>query len=636
MPETADGIAEPVSDPRRPRTPPFDPRVLRLVPAARGPLVGLLALGVAAGLTAVAQAFAVAAVLVALVQPARGWDVMACLGWAIGAFVLRGALAGATEIVAAHAGAVVSGGLRAALARVVLARPVDLGPGGHGSDSPAVASSGAERPAPADADRAQLLLTSGAASVEPYVARYLPTLVGAAVLPPAVIVAMAWLDPVTAIIPIFTLPLLPLFAALIGSATADATATRWRTLAQLSGHFLDVMRGLPVLVGYGRATHQAGMVREVSERHRRATVSTLRLAFLSSAALELLATISVAIVAVWVGIHLAEGRMELWPALPLILLAPEAYWPIRRVGAEFHSAADGAQALADIAAELETPLTPFEPGAPVTPGQLGQHGGRSAADGARPSEVHAVGVDRLGYRYAPDLPWVLRDVEARLTRGLTVVTGPSGAGKTTLLELIAGLRTPSAGTIRREPAGRSDLAESAALARGDVHLVTQRPFLVPGTIAQNLTLGSPDPSSHSDADLSAALRCVGLDELVARGLDTALGDEGFGLSAGQRARLAIARAGLSDAAVLLLDEPTAHLDPDAEAIVHGYLERLAADRIVVAVTHRRGLVERADAHLRIEALTQPGRDAGSDDGLDRSDPPAAAALVDAAGDRGRP
>ena len=583
---------------------PFDPRVVALVPTARGPLAWLLGLGVAAGLTAVAQAFAVAAVVVALVQPQPGRDLLTCLWWALGAFALRGVLAGATEIVAAHAGAVVSGGLRAALARVVLRRPADADRSCSGSGS---------------VDRTQLLLTSGAASVEPYVAHYLPTLVSAAVLPPAVILAMAWLDPITAIIPILTLPLLPLFAALIGSATADATAKRWRTLAQLSGHFLDVMRGLPVLVGYGRAGRQAHVVREVSERHRHATVATLRLAFLSSAALELLATISVAIVAVWVGIHLAAGRMELWPALPLILLAPEAYWPIRRVGAEFHSAADGAQALSDIAAELEASDAPDTPDAmdPSTAVQTPADSTPSSLVRADRDETGAaLALDGLGYRYRAGLPRVLRGLDARLTRGLTVVTGPSGAGKTTLLELLAGLRTPSDGAIRAEGALLGDPGShpSSPTDGPVVHLVTQRPFLVPGTIRDNLTLGSPAP--RSDAHLEEALRAVGLHDLVARGLDTPLGDEGFGLSAGQRARLAIARAGLSDADVLLLDEPTAHLDPDAEAAVHAYVTGLAADRIVVAVSHRRGLVERADAELRIDPLDPTDDDADVDVDLD--------------------
>ena len=205
---------------------------------------------------------------------------------------------------------------------------------------------------------------------------------------------------------------------------------------------------------------------------------------------------------------------------------------------------------------------------------------------------------------------------AAATDGPLIVAAGPGSGKTTLLELLAGLRTPSDGAIRAEGALLGDPGShpSSPTDGPVVHLVTQRPFLVPGTIRDNLTLGSPAP--RSDAHLEEALRAVGLHDLVARGLDTPLGDEGFGLSAGQRARLAIARAGLSDADVLLLDEPTAHLDPDAEAAVHAYVTGLAADRIVVAVSHRRGLVERADAELRIDPLDPTDDDADVDVDLD--------------------
>lgn len=539
---------------------PVDPRLLRLVPAARRPLAALAALGVGAGLAAIAAALAVAGLVLAIVEPGR--DLLGAALLAAVAFAVRAGCLGAGEVVAAHAGAVVSSGLRAALASELLRRRAE--------DVP-------------DPDRAATLLTQGAAGVEPYVARYLPTVVAAAFLPPAVVVTMFVLDPVTALVPVLTLPLLPLFAALIGSSTGEATRHRWRTLAALSGHFLDVMRGLPALVSYGRARRQAGVVREVSEQHRRATVATLRLAFLSSAALELLATISVAMVAVWVGIHLAQGEMALAVALPLILLAPEAYWPIRRVGAEFHAAADGAQALADIADELERPIL----------------AGTDAVD----HELGApqVVVRGLGYRFGPRLPWVLHDLDARFggptqraadsphcDGRLAVVTGPSGAGKTTLLELIAGLRTPSAGAVERT---------------GRTHLVTQRPFLVAGSLRDNLLLRARPGTT--DEELLAALRRVGLDRDLGSGpdhwLDLGLGDDGFGLSAGQRARLALAGALLSDAAVVLLDEPTAHLDPLAEALAHDVMRDLARARLVIAVSHRPALVALADERLEVPA-----------------------------------
>ena len=358
-----------------------------------------------------------------------------------------------------------------------------------------------------------------------------------------------------------TLPLLPMFAALIGRTTQDDTMSRWRALEQLAGHFGDVMRGLPTLVAFGRARRQVDVVRAVSEQHRTATMRTLRLAFVSSAALELLATISVAIVAVCVGLRLSHGSMTLHAGLLAILLAPEAYWPIRRVGAEFHAAADGATALDQLLGQTD-------------PAQVGL---------TAQSETSVV-VEAVSYTYPGADGLVLEDVDLSAGRGLTVVTGESGAGKSTLLDVIAGVRAPSAGTV----------------SAGRVHYVTQRPFLPDGTIGEALRLGTD--ADLGEARLWDALRRVGLEAFVAGlpdCLGTPLGDDGFGLSAGQRLRLGLARATLSDAPVVLLDEPTAHLDKDGTDLVLGLLDDLATDRCVVVATHSHAVADLAQEHLRL-------------------------------------
>jgi len=540
-------------------TRPFDPRLLTQVPATRWPVLALGAIGVAAGLTTVALAFAVTALVVAVVE---GRHVLAPSLWLGGLFIIRALLAAATELVGTWAGMRVSTVLRERLLAAWLER--DAG----------------SRP---DAGRAQTLATQGMTSVEPYVARYLPALVSGAFVPLVAIGTLAFVDWPSALIVAFTVPLLPVFAALIGRTTQESTRRRWRSLSALSGHFLDVMRGLPTLASYGRAEAQVDSIATVSQRHRLATMKTLRLAFMSSAALELLATISVALVAVTVGIRLATGTMPLATALLAILLAPEAYWPIRRVGAEFHAAADGAGALGDVMTEIGVTI-PRRDTADCSVSATDDNETRDhpeALDGARVEPCPVVGAG-LGYGFPGATTDVLHDVSFTLPIGLAVVTGPSGIGKTTLLELLAGLRRPTAGTLT---APRS-------------HLVSQRPFLAPGTVRDNLTLGN----DCTDDELWQILGMVGLDLMIvtlAHGLDTRLGDDGFGLSAGQRARLTLARAALSTAPLLLLDEPTAHLDDESAALAHHLIQKLAELRTVVAVTHRPELLTLADEHIQL-------------------------------------
>ena len=525
---------------------PFDPRLVKQVPATRVPVLVLGVLGGLSGVAAIASAFAIAALVVALV---RGQSLGGPALAVVVVFVVRGVLALATEQVASWAATRISGALRADYLRRMLAAPAD------------------ERP---DTASLMTVATHGASSVEPYVARYLPSLVAAAVVPPLAVLCLLFVDWSSALIVLATLPLLPLFAALIGRFTQDATQRRWQTQTRLAGHFLDVMRGLPTLVSYGRAEHQAEQVSAVGDRHRIATVRTLRIAFLSSAALELLATISVAIVAVWTGMRLAWGDLGLGVALTAILLAPEAYWPIRRVGQEFHAAADGAEAI--------EALLPAD-GVALPAGEPGQPEPRFARPGDASSDLR---VDHLGYHYPGTDRAVIDDLSFTVRPGLTALVGPSGCGKTTLLELIAGLRAPSAGSV---PAVRS-------------HLVTQTPFIAPMTVRQNLLFGVSD-----DSRLAAALAATGFDAVLRDlpdGLETSLGDNGFGLSAGQRAKLALTRAWLSDADLLLVDEPTAHLDPRSADELREVIVALATRRPVVAVTHDEELVARADHRIALQ------------------------------------
>ena len=516
---------------------PFDPQLLRTAPAARLPVAVLAVVGVFQGVATIGLTFALTALVVAVVE---GGDRSVPLRWLLGAFALRAVLGWIVERVAAWAGVEVSTALRRALIERWLASPAE------------------RRPAP---DRAVTLAAQGAATIEPYAARFLPALVAAAVVPGLALITLAVVDWISALIVLITLPLLPFFAALIGRTTQDETERRWAALSALAGHFLDVMRGLPTLVSYGRAGRQVEVIGQVSQQHRAATMRTLRLAFLSSAALELLASISVAIVAVTVGLRLSHATMPLSAGLLAILLAPEAYWPIRRVGAEYHAAADGAEALSGILGEL-------------------------TAAHAAPQVARAPGVAMqardLGYIYPGSNAPVLQGITFAAQPGLTAITGVSGVGKSTLLEILAGLRTPSTGQV----------------SGGPVHLVTQRPFLSAGSLREALTLAGP----ATDEQLWSALRAVGLDGTVAglpQSLATTIGDDGFGLSAGQRARLVLARATLSAAPVILLDEPTAHLDAAASATVHDVIRTLAERHTVIVVTHRPELIELADRHVHL-------------------------------------
>lgn len=546
---------------------PLDPRLLPHLRPARTPLVVALVAGAVSGLLTVAQAFALGTLVVDVVTAPAGdaWHTPAL--WLVGV-VLAGAVSSyVVDAATARASGRVSSDLRhRLLSATAAADPLALSRRRSGELT--------------------LLATRGLAGVEPYLTRYVPSLVLATVLPIAALLAIAWLDPLSGLVVALTLPLVPLFAVLVGIGTRDRAARQWRGLSALAGHFLDVVRGLPTLVVHRRATAQAATIRRVTGSYRRATLDTLRLAFASSAVLELVATLSVALVAVCVGLRLASGDLDFRTAMIVLLLAPEAFWPLRRLGVEFHAAAEGVAAFESATTLLDTPPAPDRPALP--------------AAGPRPLTVRGLTVSWPN-RSTPALERIDADFPAP---GLTAVTGPSGCGKSTLLatllgELSRGNGAVRAGSIR---VGDDDLlsADPSSWQR-QVAWLPQRPWLVAGTLADNVRAGRPDAA---DADVWSALEQVGIGELVAAspdGIHTVLGEDGSGWSAGQRARLVLARVLLADRPFVLLDEPTAHLDAETEAVLLETLRRLARRATVIVVAHREAVVAAADHEVRLPA-----------------------------------
>ncbi|MET7933579.1 thiol reductant ABC exporter subunit CydD [Streptomyces sp. NPDC005322] len=546
---------------------PIDPRLLRHARATRFFLVASVALGLAGAGLVIAQAMVIAEVVVGAFQRVDGVGALT-LPLALLALIAAGraVVSWLTELAAHRASAAVKSELRLRL----LGRAVRLGPSWLDSQRTGELTT---------------LATRGIDALDDYFARYLPQLGLAVVVPAAVLARIVTADWLSALIIVTTLPLIPLFMVLIGWATQSRMDRQWRLLSRLSGHFLDVVAGLPTLKVFGRAKAQAESIRAITAGYRRATLKTLRIAFLSSFALELLSTVSVALVAVGIGMRLVHGELDLYTGLVVLVLAPEAYLPLRQVGAQYHAAAEGLAAADEVFAVLER-----EPSG-------------AGAEDAPDARGAALAVDGLLVRHPGRAEPSLAATSFEVRPGETVaITGPSGAGKTTLLNAVLGFAGPSEGRVL---IGGRDLASLDPESwRRQIAWVPQRPYLFAGTIAENVRLARPDAD---DAAVRAALRDAGALDFVSglpEGDRTRLGEMGAGLSAGQRQRIALARAFLADRPVLLLDEPTANLDGETEAEVVEAVRRLAAGRTVLLVIHRPALLPLADRVLR---LSGPGR-----------------------------
>jgi thiol reductant ABC exporter CydD subunit len=526
-------------------------------------------IGLATALLVLLQATLLATIVARAFRGASLDDVSGELILLVLAFAGRGLFAWGFEVAGRRAAWTVLSELRLALVeRRLRAQPAAL----DGAESAEIAAAAVQ----------------GVDGLEAYFGRYLPQVVLACLVPIAVLGWAAWIDLESALIMLVTLPLVPLFMWLIGRYTEERTRERWHALRLLSTHFLDVVRGLPTLRAFNRSRAQGESIVEVGERYRRATMGTLRLGFLSGSVLELAATLSVALVAVTVGVRLVSGGLGLQAGLTVLILAPELYAPLRQLGAQFHASADGLAVADRMLSLLEAPPAVGAGGRLVAP---------------NPAEA-PVRFERVSFAYPSRPELVLDELDLELLPGETVaLVGASGTGKSTVANLLLRFAEPIAGRVT---VGGMDLAECRTdVWRGLIAWVPQRPTIFRGTVADNIRLGFPRASQ--DRTREAAM-LAGADHFV-RGLpsgyETLVGDGGRPLSAGERRRIALARAFLRDAPFVILDEPTADLDRVSADVVAEGVERLRPGRTVLLIAHRGELAHRADRIVSLDGDSAP-------------------------------
>lgn len=427
-----------------------------------------------------------------------------------------------------------------------------------------------------------LSATEGIDKLDGYFRDYLPGLFAALFLPIVILLVVLPLDALTFAVLLVTAPLIPFFMTLIGRAAGALAQRQFREMRTLGAHFLDVMQGLTTLKLFNRSRYQIETIRRITGEFRAATMRVLRVAFLSAFTLEMLATLSVAIVAVEIGVRLLHGGIGFEQALFLLVIAPEFYLPLRALGAKFHKATEGKATAERLFVVLDTPLPD-----------------RDSTESATVPDALRIRFEGVTLAYADGARPALDDVSFDIAPGQFVaLIGPSGSGKTTIAHLLLRFITPDDGRIR---IGGHDLSHISPDAwRAQIAWVSQAPYLFNTTIADNIRFSRPDAT---DAQVIAAAQAAGAQDFIMQlpqGYATLCGERGLRLSGGQAQRIALARAFLRDAPLLILDEPTSQLDPDSEAEIMRALHRLAQGRTVLLITHRLSTVKHADRILLLK------------------------------------
>jgi len=433
------------------------------------------------------------------------------------------------------------------------------------------------------AGQISLLATRGIANLEPYFSRFMPQLFISLFVPLVVGITIASRDVLSGLVVLCTIALIPLFGALIGNFTASAMEKKWKTLGLLSTHLFDLLSGLTTLRVFGRADKQEKQIELVGDRYRKETMGVLRISFLSSLVLELIATLSVALLAVQIGIRLIDGHITLFNGLVVLILAPEVYWPLRNIAAYFHAAADGAKAAEEIYEILETPT----------------------------ALVQSVKIQSLNniseIKWNPLTVQYSNSSEVNIPAGhllpgkLVVIAGPSGIGKSTLFALLMGFKSPSSGEIEVWQGENQNLLSELDISnwRSGISWVPQAPHFPKGALRETFL---KIDSKLSDPQIWELLHPCGISSAdLVNGLDTPLGDFVDGVSVGQKRRIALARALLRDSKIFLLDEPTASVDDFNEDELLTLFHKLKNDlKIVVVISHRPRVIAAADYLLNFE------------------------------------